>query len=53
VSAGEVVEQAPPELVQGPEVEYRLTMPGEGGETEVFFSDLGPEYARFNSAYTS
>jgi glutamate N-acetyltransferase/amino-acid N-acetyltransferase len=53
VSAGEVVEQAPAELVQGPEVEYRLTMPGEGGETEVFFSDLGPEYARFNSAYTS
>ena len=35
------------------EVEYVLTMPGEGGETEVFFSDLGPGYVRFNSAYTS
>jgi glutamate N-acetyltransferase/amino-acid N-acetyltransferase len=53
VSAGEVVDPAPAELVQRPEVEYRLTMPGEGGETEVFFSDLSPEYARFNSAYTS
>ena len=28
------------ELVSGDEIEYVLTMPGEGGETEVFFSDL-------------
>jgi glutamate N-acetyltransferase / amino-acid N-acetyltransferase len=41
------------QLVSGDEVEYRLTIPGEGGETEVFFSDLGPEYARFNAEYTS
>jgi glutamate N-acetyltransferase/amino-acid N-acetyltransferase len=41
------------ELVSGDEVEYRVTIPGEGGETEVFFSDLGPEYARFNAEYTS
>jgi glutamate N-acetyltransferase/amino-acid N-acetyltransferase len=41
------------ELVGGDEVEYELTIPGEGGETEVFFSDLGPEYARFNAEYTS
>ena len=53
VSAGDVVEPAPAELVSGPEVEFRLTMPGEGGETEVFFSDLSPEYAHYNSAYTS
>jgi glutamate N-acetyltransferase / amino-acid N-acetyltransferase len=53
VSAGDVVEAAPPELVGGAEVEYVLTMPGEGGETEVFFSDLSPEYVRFNSEYTS
>jgi glutamate N-acetyltransferase / amino-acid N-acetyltransferase len=39
--------------MNGPEIEYALTMPGEGGETEVFFSDLSPEYARFNSEYTS
>jgi glutamate N-acetyltransferase/amino-acid N-acetyltransferase len=41
------------QLVAGDEVEYRLTVPGEGGATEVFFSDLGPEYARFNAEYTS
>jgi glutamate N-acetyltransferase/amino-acid N-acetyltransferase len=40
-------------LVQGDEVEYTLTLPGQGGETEVFFSDLSPEYARFNAEYTS
>ena len=53
VSAGDVVAEAPAELVEGPEVEYALTMPGEGGETEVFFSDLSPEYVTFNSAYTT
>jgi glutamate N-acetyltransferase/amino-acid N-acetyltransferase len=53
VSAGEVVDPAPAELVQGDEVEYVLTLPGEGGETEVFFSDLGPDYVRFNAEYTS
>jgi glutamate N-acetyltransferase / amino-acid N-acetyltransferase len=41
------------ELVRGPEVEYRLTLPGEGGETEVFFSDLSPAYVEFNASYTS
>jgi glutamate N-acetyltransferase/amino-acid N-acetyltransferase len=40
-------------LVQGEEVEYVLTVPGDGGETEVFFSDLSPEYVRFNAEYTS
>jgi glutamate N-acetyltransferase/amino-acid N-acetyltransferase len=53
VSAGDVVEPASAELVQGDEVEYALTLPGEGGETEVFFSDLSPEYVRFNAEYTS
>jgi glutamate N-acetyltransferase/amino-acid N-acetyltransferase len=53
LSAGEVVEPAPATLVSGSEIEYLLTMPGEGGETEVFFSDLSPEYARFNAEYTS
>jgi glutamate N-acetyltransferase/amino-acid N-acetyltransferase len=40
-------------LVDKPEVEYVLTLPGSGGETEVFFSDLSPEYVRFNAEYTS
>jgi glutamate N-acetyltransferase / amino-acid N-acetyltransferase len=53
VSAGDVVEPAPAELVSGPEIEYMLTMPGEGGETEVFFSDLSPEYVSYNANYTS
>ena len=53
VSAGDVVDPAPAELVQGDEVEYALTLPGEGGETEVFFSDLSPEYVNFNAEYTS
>jgi len=53
VSAGDVVEPAPAALVQGDEVEYALTLPGEGGETEVFFSDLSPEYVSFNAEYRS
>ncbi|MGH2821985.1 MAG: bifunctional ornithine acetyltransferase/N-acetylglutamate synthase, partial [Thermoleophilaceae bacterium] len=53
VSAGDAVEPAPAELVNGREVEYVLTMPGEGGETEVFFSDLSPEYVSYNADYTS
>ena len=53
VSAGDVVAPAPAELVSGSEVEYVLTMPGEGGETEVFFSDLSPEYVNYNADYTS
>ncbi len=56
VSAGEAViddlrELTP--LVQRDEVQYTLTLPGEGGETEVFFSDLSPEYVRFNAEYTT
>ena len=35
------------------EVEYVLTVPGEGGETEVFFSDLSHEYVTINSEYTT
>jgi glutamate N-acetyltransferase/amino-acid N-acetyltransferase len=39
--------------VRGNEIEYSMTIPGEGGETEVFFSDLSPDYVQFNSAYVS
>jgi glutamate N-acetyltransferase/amino-acid N-acetyltransferase len=56
VSAGDAIDFDPAalnELVKGDEIEYELTLPGEGGETEVYFSDLGPEYATFNAAYTS
>ena len=56
VSAGEAVLEDLAELeplVAGPEVEYTLTLPGGESETEVFFSDLSPEYVTFNSQYTS
>jgi glutamate N-acetyltransferase/amino-acid N-acetyltransferase len=36
-----------------PEVDFELTLPGDGGETEVFFSDLSHEYVSINSEYTS
>jgi glutamate N-acetyltransferase/amino-acid N-acetyltransferase len=56
VSAGEAVLEDLAELeplVSGSEVEYTLTLPGGESETEVFFSDLSPEYVTFNSQYTS
>jgi glutamate N-acetyltransferase/amino-acid N-acetyltransferase len=36
-----------------PEVELTLTIPGEGGETEVFFSDLTHDYVSLNSEYST
>jgi glutamate N-acetyltransferase / amino-acid N-acetyltransferase len=59
VSAGDAVHLAENEWREvveafaAPEVEFELTVPGEGGETEVFFSDLSEGYVRFNSSYTS
>jgi glutamate N-acetyltransferase / amino-acid N-acetyltransferase len=41
------------EIVQGKELEYEIGLPGEGAETEVFFSDLGHEYIRINAEYTT
>ena len=35
------------------EVEYEITLPGEGAETEVFFSDLSHEYVTINAEYTT
>lgn len=56
VSAGEAVVDDLRELeplVAAAEVEYALTLPGEGGEAEVFFSDLSEEYVTYNADYTS
>jgi glutamate N-acetyltransferase/amino-acid N-acetyltransferase len=39
--------------VQREEVEYELSLPGEGAETEVFFSDLSHEYVTLNAEYTT
>jgi glutamate N-acetyltransferase/amino-acid N-acetyltransferase len=56
VSAGDAIDVDLADLatrVKSDEVEYALTIPGSGGETEVYFSDLSEEYVRFNSEYTS
>jgi glutamate N-acetyltransferase / amino-acid N-acetyltransferase len=59
VSAGDAIDLGAEErrelerAVSAPEVEYLLTLPGEGGEIEVFFSDLSEAYVRFNAEYTS
>jgi glutamate N-acetyltransferase / amino-acid N-acetyltransferase len=39
--------------VQRDEVEYEVGLPGEGAETELFFSDLGHEYVTINAEYTT
>jgi glutamate N-acetyltransferase / amino-acid N-acetyltransferase len=55
-SAGAAVpydEAALVEAVQREEVEYEIGLPGEGVETEVFFSDLSHEYVSINADYTT
>ena len=39
--------------VQAAEVEYEVGLPGEGAETEVFFSDLSHDYVTLNAEYTT
>ena len=39
--------------VQRTEVEYEIGLPGQGSETELFFSDLGHEYVTINADYTT
>jgi glutamate N-acetyltransferase/amino-acid N-acetyltransferase len=59
VSGGQVIPlddgefQALEQAVTRDQVEYVLTLPGEEGETEVFFSDLSHEYVTINSEYTT
>jgi glutamate N-acetyltransferase/amino-acid N-acetyltransferase len=38
---------------EGTEIDYDVGLPGEGAETEVFFSDLGHEYVTINAEYTT
>jgi glutamate N-acetyltransferase / amino-acid N-acetyltransferase len=55
-SAGAVIpydEAALAQAVAGAEVEYEIGLPGEGVETEVFFSDLSYDYVRINAEYTT
>jgi glutamate N-acetyltransferase/amino-acid N-acetyltransferase len=39
--------------VQRDEVEYEIALPGDGAESEVYFSDLGHEYVTINADYTT
>ncbi len=39
--------------VAGDEVEYEVSLPGEGAESEVYFSDLGHGYVTVNAEYTT
>jgi glutamate N-acetyltransferase / amino-acid N-acetyltransferase len=41
------------QAVQAQEIEYEITLPGGGAETEVFFSDLSHDYVRINAEYTT
>jgi glutamate N-acetyltransferase/amino-acid N-acetyltransferase len=45
--------QALAAAAQAGEVEYEVGLPGEGAETEVFFSDLSHDYVRINAEYTT
>jgi glutamate N-acetyltransferase/amino-acid N-acetyltransferase len=38
---------------EGGEVDYEIGLPGDGADTEVFFSDLGHEYVTINAEYTT
>jgi glutamate N-acetyltransferase / amino-acid N-acetyltransferase len=59
VSAGQALELSEAEwsalrrAVAASEVELALTVPGSGGETEVFFSDLGHDYVSLNADYST
>jgi glutamate N-acetyltransferase/amino-acid N-acetyltransferase len=39
--------------LEAKEIDYEITLPGEGAETEVFFSDLSHEYVTINADYTT
>jgi len=46
-------EQELAQAVQGSELQYEIGLPGEGVETELFFSDLSHEYVTINAEYTT
>ena len=55
-AAGEAVPHDAADLdrrVQRDEVEYVVGLPGDGAETEVFFSDLSHGYVTINAEYTT
>jgi glutamate N-acetyltransferase/amino-acid N-acetyltransferase len=55
-SAGAAIPYEEAELARAvarAEVEYEIGLPGEGAETELFFSDLSHEYVTINADYTT
>jgi glutamate N-acetyltransferase / amino-acid N-acetyltransferase len=55
-AAGSFVAHDPHALaaaVAADEVEYEIQLPGDGAESEVYFSDLGHEYVTINAEYTT
>ena len=46
-------EPALQKAVEGQEVEVQIGLPGEGADTEVFFSDLSTRYVNVNAEYTT
>jgi glutamate N-acetyltransferase / amino-acid N-acetyltransferase len=52
-AAVEYDEGALAQAVAGPEVEFEVGLPGDGGEAEVYFSDLSHDYVRVNAEYTT
>jgi glutamate N-acetyltransferase/amino-acid N-acetyltransferase len=55
-SAGAAVphdEAALERAVRAAEIEIEVGLPGEGAESEVYFSDLSHEYVRINAEYTT
>ncbi|MGA9874503.1 MAG: bifunctional ornithine acetyltransferase/N-acetylglutamate synthase, partial [Solirubrobacteraceae bacterium] len=46
-------EAALTEALAAKEIDYEITLPGDGAETEVFFSDLSHEYVTINADYTT
>jgi glutamate N-acetyltransferase/amino-acid N-acetyltransferase len=46
-------EPALTKALEGMEIDYEITLPGDGAETEIFFSDLSHEYVTINADYTT
>ena len=46
-------ESALADAVRGEELEFEVGLPGDGAETEVFFSDLSTRYVHVNADYTT
>ena len=51
--ASQVIAELAASAVRARELEYEIGLPGEGAESEVFFSDLSTRYVTVNAEYTT